>query len=82
MAFLWDQQQGRCAITGKKLEHRFGTPYTGSIDRIDSSIGYFEGNVQIVCQSINFAKNNYTNEQFLYFLEHECLESHDLEYYI
>ena len=68
---LWEKQQGRCALTGKKMIHKHNSPYTVSVDRIDSSVGYYEGNVQLVCQSVNLAKNGYSNEEFLYFWRHD-----------
>jgi hypothetical protein len=34
------------------------SPWSPSIDRIDSSLGYTEDNVQIVCYMYNTAKNN------------------------
>lgn len=73
---LWNQQQGRCALTSKKMTHCFNSLFAVSIDRIDSAVGYITGNVQLVCESINYAKSNFTNEQFVYFWTHneECDE--------
>lgn len=68
---LWDSQGGRCALTGKKMEHKFGSPFTVSLDRIDSNFGYFVGNVQLVCQAANFAKNSFLNEEFLRFWKYD-----------
>jgi hypothetical protein len=64
---LWQKQDGKCALTGKKMEHKFNSLFTVSVDRIDSSRGYLQGNVQLLCQAINYAKNCFTNEQFLHF---------------
>jgi hypothetical protein len=36
---------------------------TTSLDRIDSSIGYVFGNVQIVCVMANYAKSDFSDEQ-------------------
>lgn len=71
--FLWNlflQQNKKCALTGLdiqlqkhyKLDHH---KQTASLDRIDSSKGYIEGNVQWVHRDINFLKGN-RNEQYLY----------------
>lgn len=68
---LWERQQGVCALSGKKMDHKFNSPFGVSIDRIDSKDCYRDGNVQLVCQAINFAKNGFTNEEFLYFWEHK-----------
>ncbi len=64
---LWETQEGRCAISGKEMSCNFNDLFGVSIDRIDSNIGYMEGNVQLVCQGINFAKNKYSNEAMLWF---------------
>lgn len=61
---LWESQQGRCALTGLHLGHRFNAPLAVSIDRKDSTQGYVPGNVQLVCQWVNRAKNNMSNEDF------------------
>ena len=66
---LWDKQEGICPYTRVKLyvakrkqkdnDHR----YLASLDRIDSSRGYIKGNVQFVSTSINYMKNNMTDQQ-------------------
>lgn len=40
-----------------------------SLDRIDSSKGYIEGNVEFVCSAINLAKNNFSKEAMVSFLQ-------------
>jgi len=35
-----------------------------SLDRIDSSIGYIEGNVEFVCLFINLSKNSFSRQEF------------------
>jgi len=69
---MWKTQKGKCALSGidmviSKWKER-NTPYTVSIDRIDSSKGYYANNVQLVCYSMNIAKNNFSNEDFLSFV--------------
>lgn len=64
---LWDEQNHKCAISGKEMSCNFNDLFGISVDRIDPAIGYVEGNVQLVCQGINFAKNKYTNDEMLYF---------------
>jgi hypothetical protein len=57
---LWKEQNGRCAITGIEMTHLAGegrTQTNVSIDRIDSSIGYVEGNIQLVCKIVNVMKS-------------------------
>lgn len=36
-----------------------------SIDRIDSSRGYVEGNIQLVCHAVNLAKNSWPQDVFI-----------------
>ena len=69
---LWDRQEGKCALTGFPLAIGRKVPnhmYEASLDRIDSSIGYEEGNVQFVCLILNYAKNSYSNEEVKRFIE-------------
>lgn len=65
---LWDIQKGICPYTGIKLKlaeykSNHNDPiYTASLDRIDSSKGYIIGNVQFISTSINYMKNNMSND--------------------
>ena len=68
---MFDSQNGKCAISGlpisfgevgKNLSNAIGT---ASLDRIDSSIGYVEGNVQWVHKYINSMKNSHSMEYFI-----------------
>jgi hypothetical protein len=58
---LFDIQNGKCALTGILMNHRPNDPLAASIDRIDSRLGYFVGNVQLVCQFANYAKRHFPN---------------------
>lgn len=62
---IWQQQGGKCALTGLQMTHVFNNLKAASIDRIDSSQGHVKGNIQLVCQFINRAKNKHTNEEML-----------------
>lgn len=56
LEYLWNlflQQRGKCAITGDDL----GSIKEASLDRIDSSLGYMEGNVQWVTKQANKCKH-------------------------
>lgn len=56
---LYENQEGKCAISGRELTFLTGQGYVAtniSIDRIDSSIGYDEGNIQLVCRHVNIMK--------------------------
>lgn len=73
---LWDNQQGKCALTTLPIKI---TPVTtaghcdlrteASLDRIDSNVGYLIGNVQWVSASINLAKRDMTNEMILEWID-------------
>lgn len=56
---LYEDQSGKCAISGRELTFITGQGYIStniSIDRIDSSTGYDEGNIQLVCRHVNIMK--------------------------
>lgn len=71
----YNKQNGLCALSGIKMllpEHTKDfkkDPRQMSIDRIDSFKGYTKDNIQLVCISLNYAKNHFTNDQFINFLE-------------
>lgn len=71
---LWRKQQGLCALSGVPLSlrsHRSDeelTPYSASLDRIDSTKGYIKGNVQFLAYSLNLAKQSFSNEELKQFL--------------
>jgi hypothetical protein len=73
---LWQKfidQSRNCALTGVELffsNSGVGTPgakdiSTASLDRIDSSKGYVEGNVQWVHKVINNMKSNLNEQDFI-----------------
>lgn len=65
---LWESQAGKCAITGWQMTMRLAdgvVSTNASIDRIDSSIGYKEGNIQLVCRCANVAKHDLTMDEFV-----------------
>ena len=72
----WDAQKGKCPYTGYTLQFpsasthykkRISSPYFASLDRIDSSKGYVQGNVEFVCLAVNYAKNGFSKEQMIEF---------------
>lgn len=69
--FLWNlflKQNRKCAISGVKLrfqETRLDYDATASLDRINSSIGYEEGNLQWVHKDVNYMKQSMNNEDFI-----------------
>lgn len=65
---LEEKQNFKCNVTG--LSIRLYKPNeknilynSASLDRIDSSKGYIEGNVQWVCLGVNYMKMNFSNDE-------------------
>lgn len=81
--FLWNlflEQNGRCALSGRriKLDKNWSEGVgiaTASLDRIDSTKGYIEGNVQWVHKQFNKLKNNF-DEKTLLVMCQDILETH------
>ena len=61
---LLNSQGGRCAYTGREFDLTI-KDLCPSIDRIDSSIGYEEGNVAIVLTCVNLAKRDMSLDLFI-----------------
>jgi len=68
---LYDKQHGKCAISGKEITMPMSWKeirtfsYTASLDRIDSSKNYEEGNLQWVHKDINMMKQQLDQPYFL-----------------
>lgn len=70
--YLWDKQNGKCAISGidmTYISNQGRIPTNVSVDRIDSSKGYIIGNVQLVCMAVNQMKNDLDLKTLLTFCE-------------
>jgi hypothetical protein len=70
---VWDRQRGKCAFTGVALEHprkgkKVSFNFLASLDRIDSSKGYRDGNVQFVSVTVNHLKNSMSDSDVIEFL--------------
>lgn len=72
---LWElflKQNRKCALTGVDLKFRYSEGHfikedqTASLDRIDSSKGYVEGNIQWVHKEINQLKWSINQEKFIH----------------
>jgi hypothetical protein len=64
---LYEAQGRRCALTGVPIGFSTNRSYifiTASMDRIENSKGYVEGNIQWVHKSINVMKNSHSVEDF------------------
>jgi len=72
---LWENQDGKCAISGVKMElpatlsENRGSPFCASLDRINSEVGYMQGNVQFVTQFCNLGKRDFETEKILNFIQ-------------
>ncbi len=63
---LYEAQGRVCALTGWPIGwSEKGLTATVSIDRIDSSEGYLQGNVQLLHKDVNMAKQQYSQEYFI-----------------
>lgn len=65
---LFLEQKGQCAITGFPIKLSRNTKRekpTASLDRIDPSKGYINGNCQWVHKTVNLCKHTLTNEEFI-----------------
>jgi hypothetical protein len=68
LELLWETQGGKCALTGWPMTMELANgvvPTNCSLDRIDSSVGYVVGNVQLVCRAANVAKHDLPQAEFL-----------------
>ncbi len=70
--YLWKiflQQNRKCAFTGEEIffnkTFKNKKEKTASLDRIDSSKGYIEENLQWVHKDVNKLKKNFTDERFI-----------------
>ena len=65
---LYEEQNHICALSGISLEPDLNLTMQQqnmSIDRINSNIGYEEGNIQWVDKRINMMKGSLSNEEFI-----------------
>ena len=67
---LFYEQMGKCKISGIDLIMTpKGNHQTASLDRIDSSKGYTEDNIQWVHKDINWMKNSFKEDVFLKYVD-------------
>ncbi len=68
---LYRKQKGICALSGVKLhlptkrDPKNNRLDAISVDRIDSAKDYTPCNIQLVLRMVNYAKNQYTNDEFI-----------------
>lgn len=61
----FNAQNGICALSGIHMLPDKSSPYRPSIDRVDSTKGYTEGNFQFVCSRVNVMKNKFDEFEFI-----------------
>jgi len=66
---LFEEQKGLCALSGIKMTWATGKtePTSISIDRIDNSKGYVQGNVRLICMVVNAFKSTQTDDELYEF---------------
>lgn len=72
----------RCQVTGQEMtleakSYNQRSLFKVSLDRIDSTKGYTEYNVQLICWAVNQMKNNLTEEEFKFWIDtvHKAISS-------
>lgn len=71
---LLQDSEYKCSVTGQAMNLRShprkkANPFKASLDRIDSTKGYTEGNVQWVCWAVNQMKSDKTEAEFQFWIE-------------
>ena len=78
LLFLWVQQEGRCNLTGEKMEYggaRIKARSAASLDRIDPTGSYTPDNVQLVCWAVNCMRNNMQVDEFGFWCQRVLLHA-------
>jgi hypothetical protein len=66
---LFQEQDGKCKLTGIVMEVAQGGPLAISPDRIDSNAGYVRGNIQLTVWAANKAKGDTPDAEFRDFID-------------
>ena len=68
---IYEKQNGKCALSGWDLEFTRGGNFAGNknpkgctLDRIDNSLGYVKGNIQLACTLLNYKKSDMLDAEF------------------
>ena len=59
-----------CSSSGRPVTYQQGCPNKASIDRINNRHGYSLKNIRVVCQQVNYARNDMSVEEF----EQMCID--------
>jgi hypothetical protein len=75
---IYERQQRRCALSGLEIGFKGGYQGTASLDRVDATEGYVDGNVQWVHKDVNRMKSDFSEEHFFNLVkviyEHKFIE--------
>lgn len=63
--FIYEQQNEKCALSGRKIGWTNSKIRSASLDRIDSTKGYTKDNIQWVHKDINKMKMDITQKEFI-----------------
>lgn len=66
---LWNKQEGKCFFSNIKMKKDGTGNYTGSLDRINSNMGYTKENVVFVLSIVNSMKNSLSENEFFNLIE-------------
>lgn len=55
---MWEKQDGICVYTGIEMTTQPNSPYSVSVERINSNVGYTKENTVLVCNAINKMKTD------------------------
>ena len=70
---LWEEQDGKCAVSGVALTHHLdgtGTKeFNASIDRINNDEGYSRQNVRLVAYRINIMRHTLSTDMFWWWVK-------------
>lgn len=61
LIWLWEQQDGLCALSGLPMAYWCNDMRSASIDRITPGGDYSQDNIQLVCIAMNYLKSNFTS---------------------
>ncbi len=62
---LFKKQDGKCFYTGETLSYKPNTENFFSIDRLDSSKGYIDGNIVLCVSDVNYMKTDLELDRFI-----------------
>jgi hypothetical protein len=66
LKLLYKKQNGLCALSNQEMNFEQYSENAVSADRIDSSLGYVKGNIQLTCWWANRMKFDLSNEDFIH----------------